>query len=186
MKYHILKEHIVFDDHFKIIKAKIRHDTFQGDAVEVTRFAFERGDSVAILLFEKDSKSFLLTRQFRYPTCKHNKGWIDEIVAGTLEAGETPEMCIIREVKEELGYRIESPQHIHTCYTSPGGSTEKMFIYFAEVSSRDKKYEGGGAKEENEFIQTVRISESELESYLKKTEDAKTLIAFQWYLLHKK
>src|SRR5690606_26885425 len=113
-------EKVVFHDHYKMIKASVTFDSFTGSEIKTDRLAFERGDSVAIVLFEKETKSILFTKQFRYPTCKNSDGWILEIPAGSLEKNEDPENCIIREVMEEMGYKINSPKHLHTFYTSPG------------------------------------------------------------------
>ncbi len=78
MKYKIIKEEIVFDNFFKIKKAKIKHELFDSNTIEVDRLSFERGDSVAILIYEKDTDSLLFTNQFRYPTIKEKDGWILE------------------------------------------------------------------------------------------------------------
>lgn len=185
MQYTILKEQIIFDDHYKIIEGRIRYDTFGGGSNTVRHLAFDRGDSVAILLFEKESQNFLFTNQFRYPTCKRKEGWLIEIVAGSLEKGEDPTNCIQREVIEELGYKIESPQLINTFYTSPGGSTEFMHLFYAEVSEDDKKEIGGGVEQEDEDIQMVRIPISEIQGRLNEFKDAKTILAIQWFLLNR-
>ena len=186
MKYNINKEKTVFDDHYKIIEAEVTYDTFEGSSITTRRLAFERGDSVAILLLEKDSDSILLTNQFRYPTCKHQDGWLLEIPAGSLEKNEKPEDCIKREVMEELGYKIEKPTLIHTFYTSPGASTERMFLFFAEVSQKDKIEKGGGMQDENEDIQLVKIPMDKIPSEISESKDAKTILALQWFLLRKK
>lgn len=185
MKYKVLNETPVYNGYFQLIEADIEHELYNGSSIRVKRLAFERGDSAAILLYETDSQSFLLTGQFRYPTCKHKKGWIREIVAGSIESGEDPEACIIREVREELGYEISEPNHIHTFYTSPGGCTERMFLYYSEVCRKDKKLSGGGAAKENEDIQLIRIPGSRIKEELNSLEDAKTIIALQWFLLNK-
>lgn len=185
MKYSITSEKTVFDNHYKIIEASVSYDSFQGKSITATRFAFERGDSVAILLYEKDTASFLLTKQFRYPTTKHHKGWILELPAGSLKPNESPEACIIREVEEELGYEIQNAEHLYTFYTSPGGATERMFLFYAETSKEEKTKQGGGLESEKEDIQTVRIPATSLKENLKNFEDAKTILAFQWYLLNK-
>ncbi len=70
MKYKVIKEEIVFDDFFKIKKATIEHELFDSGTIEVDRLCFDRGDSVAVLLYEKDTDSLLFTNQFRYPTAQ--------------------------------------------------------------------------------------------------------------------
>ncbi len=184
MNYSVKKEKIVFSDHYKIVKAKVTYDTFAGKQINTTRLAFERGDSVAILLLERESTSIVLTIQFRYPSCKNNDGWLLEIPAGTIEEKENPKDCITREVMEELGYKIESPQLIATFYTSPGASTERVFLYFSEVSKKDMTGKGGGNVDENEDVQMVKIPVSEIRSKIPELKDAKTILALQWLLLN--
>lgn len=183
MKYKIFEEKTVFDDHYRIIEATINYETFDKKDITARRLAFERGDSVAILLVDTETQSILLTNQFRYPTCKNDKGWLIEIPAGSLEDNEDPAECIEREVMEELGYKINSPKHLYTFYTSPGASTERMFLFYAEVSTKDKIGTGGGNDEEDEDIQTVKIPISEIKNYLPEIMDAKTLVALQWFLI---
>lgn len=185
MEYTVKNERVVFDDHYKMIKATVRYDTFRGQTMATERLAFERGNSVAILLVEKESQSILLTNQFRYPTCKNLDGWLLEIPAGSIEADEDPDNCIKREVMEELGYKLTTTKLISTFYTSPGASTERIFLYYSEVSERDKIGEGGGNPKENEDIQLVKIPIRELSRKMAHLKDAKTILALQWYLLQK-
>lgn len=168
-----------------MLKAEVIYDTFKGGQVTTNRLAFERGDSVAIILIEKDTKSVLLTNQFRYPTCKNDNGWLLEIPAGSMEESETAETCITREVMEELGYKIDKPAMIHSFYTSPGASTEQIFLFYAEVSQQDKIEKGGGKEDENEDIQLIKIPIAEIQNKIIKLKDAKTILALQWYLLNK-
>lgn len=186
MKYNINNEKTVFHDHYKIIEAEVTYDTFEGNSINTRRLAFERGDSAAILLLEKDSDSILLTNQFRYPTCKHEDGWLLEIPAGSLEKNEKPEDCIKREVMEELGYKIKTPKLIYTFYTSPGASTERIFLFYSEVSQKDKIEKGGGMQDENEDIQLIKIPIGKIASEISELKDAKTILALQWYLLNGK
>lgn len=184
MKYAINDERIVFNDHYKVVKAQVSYQTFTGSEISTKRFAFERGDSVAIVLMEKETKSILLTNQFRYPTCKHNTGWLLEIPAGSLEENEKPEDCIVREVMEELGYKISTPELVSTFYTSPGACTERIFLFFAEVSQQDKTEKGGVNENETEDIQMVKVPISEISKKLLEIQDAKTILGLQWYLLN--
>lgn len=139
---------------------------------------------MAILIHEKDTDSILLTKQFRYPTTKHDIGWITEIPAGSLEQDECPLTCIKREVLEEIGYNITQPEQIYNCYNSPGASTEKCTHFFAEVHSRDQIEKGGGLATENEDIKLIKLHVSEIKEFLKtEARDAKTILMLQWFLL---
>ncbi|EGV43874.1 NUDIX hydrolase [Bizionia argentinensis JUB59] len=188
MKYNIVKEELVFDSFFKIKKAKITHDLFDSNTIEVDRFCFERGDSVAIVLYEKDSDSLLFTNQFRYPTIKEKDGWILELTAGSLEPNDKdPVYRVKKEVEEEIGYSVSDIEFISSFFVSPGGTSERIFLYYAEVNSSDKLFEGGGMLTEKEDIQLVKIKAKEVINRFKKNEfrDAKTIIGIQWFLANK-
>lgn len=186
MKYSIHDEKTVFNGHYKLVEATVSYETFTGDEITTKRLAFERGDSVAIVLVEMETRSILLTKQFRYPACKHDEAWLVEIPAGSLEENEKPQDCIEREVMEELGYKITNPQHVHTFYTSPGASTERIFLFSAEVSENDKVEKGGGNEDENEDIQLIKIPLSEVSKSLVDMKDGKTILGLQWFLLNAK
>ncbi len=100
-----------------------------------------------------------------------------------MEENENPQDCVIREVMEELGYKIVDPKLISTFYTSPGASTERVFLFYTEVSKQDKTEKGGG--NENEDIQLVKIPISEIEEKIGELKDAKSILAVQWFLLKK-
>lgn len=184
MEFKIHEEKTVYNGHFKIKEAKVTHDTFSGHRLQVTRQCFERGNSAAAVIYESDSNSLLFTRQFRYPTVKACNGWIVELVAGSIdESDENPEDCIRREIFEELGYNVQSTEKITTFFTSPGGSSEQVHLYYAEVTSADRTIRGGGVSSEKEDIELVRIPADRIE--LGEFSDAKTLLGLQWFLLRK-
>lgn len=60
-----------------------------------------------ICYIEKEGKTLLLHRT-KKENDVHKDRWIG--LGGKIEAGETPEECIIREVKEESGLTILSPR----------------------------------------------------------------------------
>jgi len=188
MKYEILEEKVAFDSRFRIIEGTIMHDSFGGgNRLKITRLNFERGDSVAIIVWEEDTKSLLFTNQFRYSTVKHDSGWLLELVAGSLKESENPEDCVKREVEEEIGYKISKMEHLYTFYVSPGGTSERIHLYFSEVDSSDKIGLGGGLVEEHEDIQIVKYSIDEVRNMLKSgsIRDAKTIIGIQWLLANR-
>ncbi|QHI35580.1 GDP-mannose pyrophosphatase NudK [Kordia antarctica] len=185
MNYKILEEKTVFDDFFKIKKGKITYDAFNGNSLTADRLCFERGNSVAILVYEKDTDSFLFTKQFRYPTIQSTDGWLLEIPAGSMKENDDPEFRVREEVKEEIGYELDSVTLISSSYVSPGGCSEKTFLYFAEVNSTHKTEKGGGLESEQEDIQLVKLTTKQVIAMYKANEfeDAKTIMAIQWFLL---
>jgi len=184
MKYHLLQEGIVYDHVFQIKKARIKHELFNSDTIEVDRFCIERGDSVAIVLYEKDTDSLLFTKQFRYPTIKESDGWILELTAGSLEGNEDPEQRVKMEVEEEIGYQVNGLDFISSFFVSPGGSSERIFLFYTEVNSSDKVFKGGGMIAEKEDIQLVKMPVKDVHNHFKNNQfrDAKTIIGIQWFL----
>lgn len=184
MDYKILDEHYTYQGFLKIKRAQIRHDSFGDKApIEITRESMERADSVAVLIFEKDTNSFLFTKQFRYPTIETSAGWTTELVAGELEPNEAPESCAMREIYEEIGYRVAKLEFISNFYSSPGRTSERIFLYYAAVNLSDQTKPGGGI--DSEDIQLMRIEKDEVKKLLEQNliNDAKTLIAVQYYFL---
>ncbi len=183
-KVEIQDKRTVFDDKFKINEATLRFQKFNGQMSDtVRRLVFERGDSAAALLFNTDTQKVLLIEQFRYPTYDKGPGWMQEIVAGVIDGGEQPEETIRREIREEIGYEVRGPlTHIATFYVSPGGTTERNMVYYAEVSDADRTSQGGGKVSEHEDIELVEKTLPELWQALDNGDiiDAKTLIAVQW------
>jgi ADP-ribose pyrophosphatase len=188
MKFKILKEEVIFDNFFTIKKARIEHETFNSEAIQVERLCFERGDSVAVLIYEKDTDSLLFTNQFRYPATKEENGWILELTAGSIKSDEDPREGAIREVEEEIGYEVADLVFINSFFVSPGGTSERIMLYYSEVDSSKKVATGGGVISENEDIQLVKLKTAEVIDRLKNNNfrDAKTIIGLQWFLLNKR
>jgi ADP-ribose pyrophosphatase len=152
------------------------------DGVRQRRLSLERGDAAAALVRRVDDDMILLTRQFRYPTYAKGPGWVIETAAGVVENGEDPAETMRRELVEELGYHPSHLEPIATFYASPGGSSERLHLFYAEVSEADRIGTGGGLDSEHEDIEIVALSFAELRARLEAGElvDAKTIIAAQW------
>ena len=60
-----------------------------------------------------------------------------ELPAGTLEAGEAPEACAAREIREEVGMRAGELRKLGEFFLAPGYSTEYMHVYLATKLSAD-------------------------------------------------
>jgi ADP-ribose pyrophosphatase len=154
---------------------------------EIVRLNLDRGDSVAALIHLKAEGCFLFTEQFRFATCDRGPGWLLEVPAGMRDGDEEPVLAMKREVLEELGIHVNGPmQHLSTFYLSPGGSSERLYLYYASVEAVDKVEEGGGVKHEGEDIRMVTLPVADALQLARdgKIADAKTLIALQWFDLH--
>lgn len=182
-KVEIQSKKLIFNDFFKIYEAIIRYLRFDGQMSKpVRRLVFERGDAVAAIIWNRDTQKVILTNQFRYPTYEKGPGWIYEVIAGMLTSNEQPEEAMRREMIEETGYQPGQLTHIATFYVSPGGTSERIMLYYAEISNADKIAAGGGLASENEDIQLIELSASELWNKLDNgtIADAKTIIGAMW------
>ncbi|MFX0183365.1 MAG: NUDIX domain-containing protein [Candidatus Hodarchaeota archaeon] len=190
MKVEIKETKRVFDGFFKIDEATLQHEKFNGEmSKEIRRLCFDRGNAVAAIVYNKDDDTLIFTRQFRYPvyTKEPKNAYFLEVVAGMIPKDKTPEDTLKSEVMEELGYKINSMRVIDTFYLSPGGSNERIFLYYVEVINKDKTKKGGGLESENEDIQTIAIPKDDILRLLNNFvfDDAKTIIGTQWFLKNK-
>jgi nudix-type nucleoside diphosphatase (YffH/AdpP family) len=184
----VLQRHRILDDFFKVDEAHLTFERYDGTMTPpVRRLLFERGDSVAAVVLHADTGCVLLTEQFRFPTLDKGPGWLLELPAGTVEGGEDPEVTMRRELEEETGFRVERLQHLTTFYLSPGGSSERIWLYFAEVTEDKRVSAGGGVPDEHEDIRLVPVALDHLAAALEGGElvDAKTILGVQWLLRRK-
>ena len=80
---------------------------------------------------EKDGCYLMLHRTVKKNDVNKDK-WIG--VGGHFEADESPEECVLREVKEETGYTLTSYQHRGiVTFISGGWVTEYMFLFTADA-----------------------------------------------------
>jgi ADP-ribose pyrophosphatase len=82
----------------------------------------------AVTLIPVDKNGMIwFVRQYRHATGK----LLLELPAGTLESGEQPEACALRELREEIGMACKHLQKVGEFYLAPGYSTEYMHIFKA-------------------------------------------------------
>ena len=117
-----------------------------------------------------DDPTILLIRQYRYAA----DGFIYEIPAGRLEAGEPPEKCAVRELREETGCTAAKMEHLYTMYTTPGFTDEKIHLFVATGLER-----GESALEQDEFVEVVPTTMSAALRVIKDgtINDAKTALS---------
>ena len=88
------------------------------------------------------------------------------------------------ETLEEFGYAVGSLNFIGKFYVTPGGSSERIFLFGAEIRSAGKVAEGGGMAAEDEDIRLVEFPLANLDRLLGEVEDAKTLVGLYWLKHH--
>ena len=173
----------LLDDFFKIDEVHLRHQRRDGSMTPVLRrLSLERGDGAAAVLHNPRKQTLVFVRQFRYPTFQHGPGWLLEIVAGVVEAGASPQEAMCREIAEETGFRVSAPEPVGSFYLTPGGSSERIFLYYAQVAEGDRIGGGGGLSEEGEDIEVLELPVQEVWQLLDAGDivDAKTLIGLLW------
>jgi ADP-ribose pyrophosphatase len=130
--------------------------------------------AAAVIPFASDPRgadpTVLLIRQYRYAT----GGPLLEIPAGRLDAGETPEQCARRELKEEIGVTAGRLERLTTIWTTPGFTDERIHLFWATDLSA-----GAHAREPDEFIEVVPRPLSEVLALVRSGEicDGKTVVA---------
>jgi ADP-ribose pyrophosphatase len=135
------------------------------------------------VILNQDTGNLILVTQFRYPTYRNGDGWTIEIMAGMVDPGETPEQTLRRELEEEIGLRIETFESLAVFYPSPGGSSEQVYLYYAEVSGEHAKYKKtGGLLSHGEDVKALELSLQDALAKVKSGEivDAKTIIGIYW------
>jgi len=167
---------------------------FKIDSVEVSefengifvdsykRYRLTRPDAVTVLVFNEDTKKVTLVKQLRFPIVHHTSENILEAVAGKIDVGETPKQAAVRELYEEVGYKISEDRLSNPIeiFASPGYSTEKLYIFLVVVKDSDKDSNaGGGVQGEHENIEIVELDVNEFISKVQSNEikDSKTIIA---------
>jgi GDP-mannose pyrophosphatase NudK len=181
-KINIQKTEILSNNWYTLKKVTYAYLKKDGTWETQSREAYDRGNGATILLYNKDSKTIILTRQFRLPTYINGNetGMMIETCAGLLDK-ENAEECIIRETEEETGYQISSVKKVFEVYMSPGSVTEIVYFFVAEYSKTMKINEGGGIAEEQENIEVLELDFEEAYQMIASGEikDAKTIMLLQ-------
>ncbi len=123
----------------------------------------------AVIVPVKDDGKIIMVKQFRYPLQKV----LIEFPAGKLEDGEDPEICAIRELEEETGYKTKNIVKLGAISTTPGFCTEILHIYLAKDLAP-----GDHNREEGEYdMEIFEFDRETIESKIKNGEiyDAKTI-----------
>jgi nudix-type nucleoside diphosphatase (YffH/AdpP family) len=186
-KVKILKDEILSDNWYTLRKIKYEYVKMDGCQQIQTREVYDRGNGATILLYNKEQKTVILTKQFRLPSFinGNSTGMLIEACAGLLDK-DNPEDCIRRETEEETGYKITDVRKIFKVYMSPGSVTELLHFFIAEYAESMKLHEGGGIEHEEENIEVLEIPFQQAMEMIESNEikDGKTIMLLQYVKIH--
>lgn len=152
MNFRIVKSEVIYCG--KVFNTRVDQIEYNSGNKAVREVAEHPGGSVVVPVTD-DGKIIMVT-QHRFPVDKI----LLELPAGKLGQNEDPLLCAIRELEEETGYKSDNIKVLGSIYTTPGYSSEKLWIYLA----KDLKT-GNHNREEGEYEMEV------FEFTLKEIED---------------
>ena len=158
------------DTVFRGRRTSVRWDRIQmAEGHVVEREVVVSHDSVAMVAIDEE-RNVLLVRQFRAPPGVV----LLEVPAGTIESGEEPLSCAHRELREETGFTASRLAPIGDFWTTPGFSTERMYVFLATGLRPDAL-----PSDDDEDIQLERVPFSQALEMARsgQVHDAKTIAA---------
>ena len=177
---------VLADDHYVLKKTTFDWRRDDGSWQSVSRETYDRGNGVTLLPYNRQARTVILTRQFRYPAYVNGYGELMiEACAGLLDEA-APDARVRAEVEEETGYRLGGIEKIFECFMSPGSVTEKLYFYVAEYASDMKVSDGGGLHDEGEDIGVLELPFDTALAMIAdgRIADAKTVMLLQYAALH--
>ena len=159
--------------------------TYEQNGIKKSWEVVQAHDSVAILIYHKEKRAFILVKQFRPAVYLNNdNGMTIELCAGIVDKALSLEEIAKEEIEEECGYAvpIEALERITSFHTSVGFAGSKQNLYFAEVDESMKVGEGGGV--DHEDIEVVYLPLKDAKAFIYDESVAKTpglMFAFMWW-----
>ncbi len=158
---------------------KLRVDTVRtADGRKSTREVVEHDACIAVIAVDSGD-NILLVRQYRQAIDKE----LLEIPAGGIDEGENIEEAVIREMREETGFRPQKVERLGGFYTTPGFCNEYLYLYLAEDLTPDPL-----SAEDTPGIEVVRVPVTQVLEIVNsgKIEDSKTIAGLLYYLEYRK
>jgi ADP-ribose pyrophosphatase len=164
LREHRIDSAVVFDG--KLLHVKRDHVRLPDGNIATREYVRHPGAVMIVPVF--DDGTLLVERQFRYPVGEV----MLEFPAGKLDSGESPREAALRELREETGYSAQHCEHFHVHHPTIGYSTERITCFIAKGLVA-----GNTSLDDGEFVETQRISVSELLECVKNGEltDGKTV-----------
>ncbi|WP_394130335.1 ADP-ribose diphosphatase [Shewanella maritima] len=183
----ILEKKSLYQGFFRLEQYTFRHKLFAGGwSQPITREVFERGHAVVVLPYDPVTDQVVLIEQIRIPAITTtDKVWLYELVAGMIEPNESHIDVAKRELQEETGLSANTWQYINSYLSSPGGTSERFYLYLAHI---DATQAGGvhGLEDESEDIKVHVVSRQRAYAMTQTGEidNVSTVLGIQWLMLN--
>jgi ADP-ribose pyrophosphatase len=130
----------------RLVKLRVDRVRLPNGCESTREIVVHRGAVAAVPLI--DSDTVVMVRQFRQAAGET----LIEIPAGTLDPGEDPVACVVRELEEEIGYHANRVTAMFRSYLAPGYSSEMLHTFLAEGLVKV-----GAHTDADEFIEVVEV-----------------------------
>ena len=185
----VLERDTPFQGFFRVDTLTLRHRQYNGGwGKPVRRELFVRPQASAVLPYDPRRGEILLVEQFRVGALEWRQSpWCLELIAGIADKdGESAADLIRREAMEEAGITLGEMETIAAYMPSPGGTNERLQVFVGQADLADA---GGifGCPDEGEDIRALTVPVAEIPELLASglVDNAASLIALQWLLLHR-
>ena len=158
-----------------------------GETLSSVRDVLRVGKVTAVLPVDLARGELVLIRQFRVAAhLATQKGELVEIVAGHVEAGETPAQAAMRECVEEIGVRPTALYQMFEFLPAPGSIDEYATLFLGTVDAAGVP-EQAGAADEKEATRPMRVPiETAIAALERGTmHNGFLILALQWLALHR-
>ncbi len=161
--------------------------TPEGEEIASVRDVLRVGKVAAVLPVDLRRGEVVLIRQFRVAAhLATGAGELIEIVAGHVEAGETPAEAARRECVEEIGVAPEALYEVLDFIPVPGSSDEHGFLFVGVVDAA-RVPDRAGAADEKEATRPMRVPIGAALAALehRTMRNGFLILALQWLALHR-
>ncbi len=187
-KFTIIEEKTQYQGFFSLKTVTLKHTLYKGGwSQPISREIFQRGNCVAVLLYDPVRDEVVIIEQFRIGAVQMpEQAWLLEIVAGAIEPGETAEDVAYRESIEEAGCEIQQLIKINDFFTSPGGTSELLSLFYGRVDTSDiGGIHGLDHEDEDIFVTTMKFDKVYQLLLDGKILSAIPIIAIQWLFINR-
>jgi len=176
----IIEQQTVYSGWYRLSRLTVR----MPNGAVVERHLLDNGSATAVLPYDPLRRTCILIEQPRAAVLHARETNLLEAVAGNLE-GARAEERIVQEAMEEAGLALASIEPVSNIWPLCPVSTERVQLFLAAYSEKDRIGVGGGAPDEDENIVVHEIGLDRLKELVLAGEltDAKTLILAQALML---